>query len=229
MIPSIINNFDLFVFDLDDTLIKTEKYHYEAWINTLKKYKSPDFFISTELFFSKFHSIKQDSIKTYLIDELKINNIETLINYKNNIYLEILNKNEDNIILINGAEDLIKNIIKYKKKFVIVSNSLKSNIDFFIELFPILKYSSKNYYREIIINKKPNPECYLRVIEDFPNLKAIGFEDSITGIHAITQVSEIKTIFINDSSYIHYDYILKNYPNIINIKDYNDLCNHLKE
>jgi len=27
-----INDYDIFVFDLDDTLVKSEKYHYKAWI-----------------------------------------------------------------------------------------------------------------------------------------------------------------------------------------------------
>jgi beta-phosphoglucomutase-like phosphatase (HAD superfamily) len=33
---NIFNKFDLFIFDLDDTLIQTEKYHYKAWLKTLK-------------------------------------------------------------------------------------------------------------------------------------------------------------------------------------------------
>jgi beta-phosphoglucomutase-like phosphatase (HAD superfamily) len=117
--------------------------------------------------------------------------------------------------------EYLTNIINLNKEFVIVSNSLKSNIDFFSELFPILKKSSKNYYREILKNKKPNPECYLTVIRDFPSRKMIGFEDSITGIHAITAVPEIKTMFINTSDYYHYDYIMKNYD-VTNITNYND-------
>jgi hypothetical protein len=42
-------------------------------------------------------------------------------------------------------------------------------------------------------------------------MKMIGFEDSITGIHAITQVKEIDVVFINSKSYPYYDYILNNY------------------
>ena len=100
----------------------------------------------------------------------------------------------------------------YNKKFVIVSNSLKQHIDFFSELFPILKNSSKNYYREILVNRKPHPECYLKVISDFPNMKMVGFEDSITGIHSITSAFDIFTYFINTPDYHHYDYIINNYP-----------------
>jgi hypothetical protein len=56
------------------------------------------------------------------------------------------------------------------------------------------------------------------VVQDFPNLRMIGFEDSITGIHSITQVPNIKTYFINTPDYYHYNYIIETYlvENIFN-------------
>jgi len=41
---NIINNYDLFIFDLDDTLVKTEKYHYEAWLYVLRRNIDTSFF-----------------------------------------------------------------------------------------------------------------------------------------------------------------------------------------
>jgi beta-phosphoglucomutase-like phosphatase (HAD superfamily) len=144
-----------------------------------------------------------------------------LINQKNVMYLELLEQEKDNLSLIDGSEELLINIIKNNKQFVIVSNSLKSNIDFFSNLFPILKLSSKNYYREMFTNKKPNPECYLKVLSDFPHINnIIGFEDSITGIQAMTSVPKIQTVFINTPDYYHYNYITDNYKNLLLIKDY---------
>jgi hypothetical protein len=126
--------------------------------------------------------------------------------------------------MIDGANNLLNLILKYKKKFVIVSNSFKNQIEFFCNLFPILKNSSKNYYREILKNKKPNPECYLKVCDDFPFEKKIGFEDSITGIEALTQLKDITPFFINNNTYFYYNYIIANYD-VININNYNDLDN----
>jgi beta-phosphoglucomutase-like phosphatase (HAD superfamily) len=216
------DSYDLYIFDLDDTIVKTEHLHYDAWIKTLKHFISEDFHISKNFFLSKFHCIRPDTIVKYLSEELNIPNYQDAINYKNEVYYKLINENKHTFNLIDGLEKYLKNIINLNKEFVIVSNSLKSNIDFFSDLFPILKKSSKNYYREIIKNKKPNPECYLTVVKDFPSRRMIGFEDSITGIHSITAVPEIKTMFINTSEYYHYDYIMKNY-NITNIQDYNNL------
>ena len=220
----IINNYDLFIFDLDDTLVKTEKLHYKCWIKVLQNKLGKSFNIDYNYFCSKFHSNQKDSIKNYLENDLKINNYMDLINQKNIIYLKLLEQEKYNLKLIDGCEELLLNIIKNNKKFVIVSNSLKSNIDFFCNLIPILKLSSKNYYREMFTNKKPNPECYLKVVEDFSDIKnIIGFEDSITGIQALTSVPKIQTVFIKTPDYYHYNYIIYNYKNLILIQDYNIL------
>jgi beta-phosphoglucomutase-like phosphatase (HAD superfamily) len=208
---NIINNFDIFIFDLDDTIVKTEQYHYNAWLHTLKYFIDKHFYIDYIFFCKKFHSIVENNIKIYLENELELKNYDEIIEYKNNYYLNLINENKNKIKLVDGFDKFINKIIENNKEFIIVSNSPKEQIDFFSHLFPILQKSSKNYYREIIKKRKPNAECYKMVFCDFPNKKMIGFEDSITGIHSITQVPEISTYFINKPSYIHYDFIITNY------------------
>ena len=122
------------------------------------------------------------------------------------------------------------NFTRAKNTALIVSSLRRSNAEFkdrekivfFSELFPILKKSSKNYSRELFKIKKPNPECYFKVLDDFPNMRKVGFEDSITGIHAITQIPEITTYYINKSNYVHHEYILNNYK-VKHINDYKEL------
>jgi len=223
MCNNLINNYELFIFDLDDTLINTEKYHYTAWLTVLKEEIDESFNMDFNTFCSKFHSNKENNIKTYLLDELNIINYERIIEKKNRLYLDIITKESEQIKMVEGVTDFLNKIINNNKKFVIVSNSLKSNVDFFILLFPILKNSSKNYYRELFTNKKPNEECYLKVINDYPDHKMVGFEDSITGIHAMTLAKHIDTIFINNKDYYYYDFIIKNYNIIMTIINYVNL------
>jgi len=216
---NIIDKFDLFIFDLDDTIVKTEKYHYDAWLHTLKYFINEDFYIDYNFFCTKFHSMIENSIKIYLIDELKLLNYDEIIEYKNKYYLDLIIENKDKIEQIEGINIFINKIIESNKEFIIVSNSPKSQIELFSNIFPSLKKSVKNYYREILTSKKPNPECYQKVVLDFPNKRLVGFEDSITGIQAITKVPEIVTYFVNNSTYVHYDYIIQNY-NINKITSY---------
>ena len=60
------DNYDLYIFDLDDTIVKTEHLHYEAWIKTLKYFVNENFYMSKNFFLSKFHCIKPDTIVKYL-------------------------------------------------------------------------------------------------------------------------------------------------------------------
>lgn len=216
---NIFKKYDLFIFDLDDTLVETEKIHYNAWIKTLQQTIDPTFNITIDEFFSIFHSITPNNIQNYLKNELHLSNINEIICLKNKLYFDIINEQTDNLCLLDGCEIFIEQLLLHNKQFVIVSNSLKQHIDFFSERFPILKKSSKNYYREMLVNKKPHPECYLKVIHDFPNMKMVGFEDSITGIHSITSAPNIFTYFINTSEYVHYEHIINNYP-VIEIDSY---------
>jgi beta-phosphoglucomutase-like phosphatase (HAD superfamily) len=160
-----------------------------------------------------------NNIQNYLKNDLYISNVNEVIHLKNTIYFDMINDEKHDIHLLDGCQQFIEQVLLHNKKFVIVSNSLKQHIDFFSELFPILKNSSKNYYREILVNRKPHPECYLKVISDFPNMSMVGFEDSITGIHSITTAPNIFTYFINTPDYHHYNYIINNYP-VISINSY---------
>jgi len=219
--------YDLYIFDLDDTLVKSEFFHYQAWMITLQNELNDNFFsISFELFCENFHSKDPNSIKNYVINLLNITQ-EDFLNVskeKNETYIKLLNNSYKTIEMIDGAEDFLNKILSKEKQFIIVSNSPLNNINFYLERFPILKNAAKLYYRELFTNKKPNPECYQMVLKDFPHLiKKIGFEDSITGIMALLQVSEILPVFINDEFYTHYKTIKTENPNLLTIKNYFDL------
>jgi beta-phosphoglucomutase-like phosphatase (HAD superfamily) len=217
---SIIQNYDLFIFDLDDTLIMTEKYHYASWLEVLKEYFDNTFYISFSKYCSKFHSLREDGIKYYLTEELKIENYLELCLYKNEKYFKLLSYNKNNLRLNNGVYEFLQNIINNNKKFVIATNTTPENLNFIISLFPILKKSNKNYIGGKDIKKKPSPDIFLKILIDFPDHnKIIAFEDSLTGIEALSKVPIIQTIFVNDTEYVHYNYIINNY-NIITIRDF---------
>jgi beta-phosphoglucomutase len=220
----IIDKYDLFVFDLDDTLVKTEKCHYMVWLRVLKEELGPSFSITYEEYILKVHSNTGSPVKDFLHDYLNITDYEKLISKKNEYFIEFIQKYPEKFNLIDGITEMIHAIIDANKQFIIVSNSTKATINYMCELFPILKLSTKNYYREMFNNKKPHPECYLKVLHDFPNMRMIGFEDSITGIHAITQVKEIDVVFINSKSYPYYEYILTNYNLKYKCENYLFIC-----
>jgi len=95
-------------------------------------------------------------------------------------------------------------------------------------MFPILNQAKKIYTREMFTHKKPDPECYLQVLRDFPNKTMIGFEDSLTGIHSIVHSKKIDVVFVNNKSYPYYQYIVDTYKSIkYTCENYNEINQHI--
>lgn len=213
--------YDLFIFDLDDTLVMTEKIHYKCWIETLK-YFNPSFEMDFTSYCLNFHPKNDDGIQRFIQDIVRINDWKLVLSQKQSLYFEKI-KDISNTRLNDGVEKFIEQIILSGKKFVIVSNSKLEHITIFLNLYPILQKCTKIYHRDMFENKKPNPECYIKVTEDFPDMAKIGFEDSLTGIHAMSQVPNIDVIFVNSPEYIHYSSIINTYPIKQNIQDFKEV------
>lgn len=213
--------YDLFVFDFDGTIIDTEEIHCKAWENILSKHLNSKIIININDYQKYFHSLIKNYAKHYLNILYNINyeDYDILYNLKQNEY-EILIKNE-NIKLINGVEYFLNTLLNNGKKFVIVTNTSKKFIDFYSIKYPILNSALKIYTKELFINKKPNPECYLNVVNEFKNHKIIGFEDSLIGMNALYQVNNITPVLIYDKKYFYKDFIIKEYNNIILLENYN--------
>ena len=213
--------FDLFIFDLDDTLIQTEDFHYSAWVNVLSTFKNFSLkgALSRDTFFQIFHSLHNPhDIESYLSSfDLPVSYQELKI-LKKNEYIRILQNND--LQMTKGAHSLILNIINHNKKFVIVTNTSYDILSIVLLKFPILLLASKLYYSSPHVLPKPNSQCYMNVVNDFPLLSKVAFEDSLIGIHALSQVSEITPFFINNEQYYYKPYILSNY-HISFIPDFN--------
>jgi arabinose-5-phosphate isomerase len=215
-----LNDYDLFVFDFDGTIMDTEKFHYKAWINILQKYVCKDIFIDYKTYIKNFHTIDTSNKKKYLLMKYDITDYDKLYELKQKEYNKLINENE--VLLVKGFENIINFINQNNKKFVIVTNTSIKNINFFSEKYPIItKNVDRIYTKENFIKKKPHPECYLKVINDYPNHKIIGFEDSLYGFHCLYQVDKIKSVYIYHGDYYYNEHIIKTYNNIIVCTDYN--------
>jgi arabinose-5-phosphate isomerase len=215
-----LNDYDLFVFDFDGTIMDTEKFHYKAWINILQTHIDKNIYFDYSTYIKNFHTIDVSNKKKYLLMKYDIKDYDKLYELKQKEYNKLINQNE--LLLVNNFENIIEFIHNNNKKFVIVTNTSIKNINFFSEKYPIItKNVDKIYTKENFIKKKPHPECYLKVINDYPNHKIIGFEDSLYGFHCLYQVDKIKPVYIYHDDYYYNEYIIKTYNNIIVSTDYN--------
>jgi len=192
-VSSIINKYDIFIFELNNAIVDIEKYQYLAWKKTLNLNFSFDYFCN------KFHPKDFDSIRNFLSNTLNLTNYEELMVIKNNNYLEILSQSINEIKLIDGFTELLNDIIDKKKQCIIVSDTYKDNIDFFLNLFPILKKANKYYYRELFNVNKFNHEVYLQIIDKYSNQKVIYF----TYYKAVINIlhDKIKIIHVYEKDY----------------------------
>ena len=216
-----ILEYDLYVFDFDGTIMDTEETHRKAWENVISQHINTEITINMNIYQKYFHSVIKDYSKHYLniLYNIKYEDYDNIYKLKQNMYEELI-KTED-IKLIDGVEYFLDFLINNNKTFIIVSNTSKKFIDFYSLKYPILNKAYKVYTKELFVNRKPNPECYLQIVNEFKDYKIIGFEDSLTGTCALCQVNNITPVLIYDETYYYNQLILDKYKNIILLENYN--------
>lgn len=227
-----INNYellkyDLFIFDFDGTILDTEKYHCLAWNQALSELNNKEITLSLDNYFKYFHTLNSINQQIILKNFYNVNDYNEIYKRKHHFYNKIIKRVR--IEFVEGIEDFLNFLVNNNKKFIIVTNTSIKYIEIFQEYHSILNKAHKIYTKEDFFHRKPNPECYIRVLNDFPFEKKIGFEDSYCGLHALYQIHDIQPILYLNKNYYYTDVILKNYPNTILTDKYNinDLNNNL--
>ena len=222
-----ILDYELFIFDFDGTIMDTEHFHCKAWNRALSEITNRPINLTISEFHKYFHQLNNKNIKILLKTLFDIEDYDNIYKLKQKYYQKFIE--EEDFKLINGVELFLNILIDNNKRFIIVTNTLNKFIDIFKIKFPILSRSENIYTKEFFINKKPNPECYLYILNKYKDLKKIGFEDSLVGIHALYQINEITPVLIYDKNYYYTNEILNKYNNVIPLENYNiiDLNNKL--
>lgn len=185
-----VEDFQLFLFDLDGLLVNTENIHYQAYIDMLRR---RGFNLDwTFLKFCEVAHFDDDSLKegVYAIfpDLFKQEpNWDVLRKEKNLIYMDLLKSSR--VDMLPGVEKLLNELEKKNIKRCVVTNSSKEMADMIKARQSFLKTIPHWITREDYLLPKPNPDCYLHAISLFSEKgnRIIGFEDSLRGIKALQQ------------------------------------------
>jgi transketolase len=216
----LVSIYDIILIDLNNCIVDVAIYHYQAWLFTLKSLLGQNYEISYDYFCEKFHPKDFKSLENYLINVLKLDNIKDLMILKNSNYMKILKEN--NIKLIDGFEIFIQKIISKNKKFIIMSDTFYDNVEYFINLYPILNLAHKCYHRGLYNNEKFTNEIYINIVNDLitknQNICYITYYVSAIDLF----YDKIKVIYLNNylNNDVHYKFILDNYK-ITCVKNYN--------
>lgn len=210
-----IEDYDVFIFDFDGTILDTECFHYQSYLKSLQDFNE-NINISENDFFEMVHNTDKTNFHNFL----KSNNInyDELYQKKSDYYKQNIINNH--IKYVGNIDIFLEKLKKKQKKLIMVTNSSIKSIDLLKISYPIINLFDKIYTKEDFTNKKPHPECYLKVQEVYKNSRMIGFEDSYQGMHALSQALNIKSIHIRPRDYYYNDFIKNNY-NVEIIDNYN--------
>lgn len=183
-----LDQVDLFLLDLDGTLIDSEPLHLQAWKKVLL---NKDYILDWSLeeyleiatgeksllqksLYSKFHKL-----------DARAPHWEALRREKEIIYHKIIN--EKKYPLKEGVEPFLSYLQEKNKISCIVTNSSLESCEMVRLEHPILNQITHWIVRKDYKNPKPDPECYNLAIEKYgkESKKIIGFEDTIKGLSAL--------------------------------------------
>lgn len=227
-----INETYAFLFDLDGTIVKTDKIYYEVWKEILINY---DIILDKNIFNNYIVGNNDNYVKNTLLKNKNIL-LNELSELKDNLFI----KKIDNIIVIDGLYDIINKIKMLGHKLCIVTNCNRKVAEKIIDYINIKHLIDFIISNDDCINGKPDSEPYIKAMAKYNilNNKCFIFEDSKTGILSAKNSYPKLLIGIennNANELINYgvNITINNFLNIelndlINFK-YNNFLNDLKK
>jgi HAD superfamily hydrolase (TIGR01509 family) len=167
---------NVFLFDLDGTLINTDKVYFNIWQDILKSYN----IILTHEMYKKYIFGNSD---LYVKNVLNLSeDLKILSNLKDELFL----KQMQNINLIDGVYDFLHNIKLNGHRISIVTNCNKQIAISVLKHFSLYSIIDYIITPENCEHPKPHSEPYEFAINKYKvsNDKIIIFEDSKTGIQS---------------------------------------------
>lgn len=171
------------IFDMDGVIVDTEPVHRYAYY---KQFSELNIEVSEEMYTSftgfstrnTFQTLK----KNFPIIE---DEVEDLIQRKRSIFNDAFDTKED-LFLLEGVEDLIKDLYQNKIQLILASSASKVTIDRVFTRFNLHQYFSHIVSGEDFPESKPNPAIFLHAasLSIAPKENCIIIEDSTNGVKA---------------------------------------------
>lgn len=186
-------NYELIVFDLDGTLMKSDTTIYNTMIETLKLLD-----IKANIPYQKFINFIGYHFKDiFEYFDIKIDDLDYLIDvYKKNYY-----KNLKDTELYPGVKDLLKSLKDYDIKTAILTTKAQDQLEKIIDYFELNNYFDLLLGRRDGMQIKPDPQPLLWIIKELnvDNKKALMVGDTELDIQCGTRANV-------DTCYLEYGY-----------------------
>ena len=170
------------IFDMDGVIVDTEPVHHYAYLQHFKQ-------LNIEIPFEMYATFTGNSTKN-IYQRLKENfnledDIPTLVQTKRNFFNEAFDKKED-LYLLDGVEDLIKELHSKGMQLILASSSAKVTIERIFKRFHLHQYFTHIISGEDFPKSKPDPAIFNHAVflSKTPKENCIVIEDSTNGIQA---------------------------------------------
>lgn len=167
---------------MDGVIVDTEPVHHYAFH---QHFKDLNIDVSPEM----YHSFTGNSTRN-VYERLKAHfaleeEIEKLIDIKRALFSEAFDKKED-LFLLDGVEDLIKDLHRNGIQLILASSSAKVTIDRIFKRFDLYQYFTHIVSGEDFPKSKPHPAIFEHAasLSIAPKSECIVIEDSTNGIKA---------------------------------------------
>lgn len=198
-----IKNYQLFLFDFDGLLVDTESLHFEAYqlMCARRGLILPwDFKTFTTIAHFSAVGLKEKLYETLPALYAEESDWSVLYKEKQANYRALLQ--EKGAPLMPGVEALLEELAASAIKRVVVTNSIKEQVDLIVSLNPLLTTIPHWITREQYQNPKPSGDCYQLAVarHKVPGERVIGFEDTPRGINALL-TTEAEAVLVSHVPY----------------------------
>ena len=170
------------IFDMDGVIVDTEPVHHYAYNQHFKQ-------LNIEVNAEMYASFTGNSTKN-IFERLKIQfnlaeEVDALVETKRNLFNDAFDSKED-LYLLDGVEDLIKDLQSNGMQLVLASSSATVTINRIFNRVGLHKYFTHIVSGEDFPKSKPHPAIFLKAAELANTLveNCIVIEDSTNGIMA---------------------------------------------
>lgn len=170
------------IFDMDGVIVDTEPVHHYAYD---QHFKELEIAVSPEMYAS-FTGSSTKNIYSMIKGHFNLNNeVEALVQGKRRLFNAAFDSKED-LYLLDGVEDLIKELHAKGMQLVLASSSANETIDRIFNRFNLHQYFTHKVSGEDFPKSKPHPAIFLKAAElsNTPVENCIVIEDSTNGIKA---------------------------------------------
>ncbi|UWX67416.1 HAD-IA family hydrolase [Empedobacter stercoris] len=170
------------IFDMDGVIVDTEPVHKYAYFEHYKELNIP----VTEELFAIFTGQSTKNVYQILKDKFDLKEeVNDLVLRKRAIFNEAFDTKPD-LYLIDGVEELIKDLYANKIELILASSASKSTIDRVFSRFQLDQYFSHKISGENFPKSKPDPAIFLHAAEiaKSEHDECIVIEDSTNGVEA---------------------------------------------